>query len=86
MTSHSHYTNRANSTGGASKAWLLKLQSKMLGDAYLLQCSTEVIVSTITLFCTRVRLLKKYSVHRVRIQSIITPSLLGMHGPMGHIP
>ena len=37
MTSHSHHTDRANSTGGAV-AWLLKLQSKMLGDAYLLQC------------------------------------------------
>ena len=37
MTSHSHYTDRVNSTGGAV-AWLLKLQSKMLGDAYLLQC------------------------------------------------
>ena len=37
MTSHSHHTDRANSTGGA-EAWLLKLQSKMLGDAYLLQC------------------------------------------------
>ena len=33
MTSHSHHTDRANSTGGAG-AWLLKLQSKMLGDAY----------------------------------------------------
>ena len=32
MTSHSHHTDRANSTGGAV-AWLLKLQSKMLGDA-----------------------------------------------------
>ena len=28
MTSHSHHTDRANSTGGA-EAWLLKLQSKM---------------------------------------------------------
>ena len=37
MTSHSHHTDRANSTGGAV-AWLLKLQSKMLQDAYLLQC------------------------------------------------
>ena len=37
MTSHSHHTDRANSTGGAV-AWLLKLQSKMLGDAYPLQC------------------------------------------------
>ena len=37
MTSHSHHTDRANSTGGAVD-WLLKLQSKMLGDAYLLQC------------------------------------------------
>ena len=37
MTSHSHHTDRANSTGGA-EAWLLKLQSKILGDAYLLQC------------------------------------------------
>ena len=37
MTSHSHHTDRANSTGGAV-AWLLKLQSKMFRDAYLLQC------------------------------------------------
>ena len=37
MTSHSHHTDRANSTGGVV-ACLLKLQSKMLGDAYLLQC------------------------------------------------
>ena len=37
ITSHSHHTDRANSTGGAV-AWLLKLQSKILGDAYLLQC------------------------------------------------
>ncbi|KAK2183382.1 hypothetical protein NP493_314g01015 [Ridgeia piscesae] len=36
MTSHSHHTDRANSTGGAV-VWLLKLQSKMLEDAYLLQ-------------------------------------------------
>jgi hypothetical protein len=35
MTSHSHHTDRANKAGGAV-AWLLKLQSKMLGDAYLL--------------------------------------------------
>ena len=35
MTSHSHHTDRANSTGQAV-SWLLKLQSKMLGDAYLL--------------------------------------------------
>ena len=36
MTSQSHHTDRANSTGGA-KAWLLKLQSKTLGDVYLHQ-------------------------------------------------
>ena len=40
MTSHSHHTDTANSTGGAV-AWLLKLQSKMLEDAYLLQCFPE---------------------------------------------
>ena len=34
MTSHSHHTDRANCTDRAV-AWLLKLQSKMLGDAYL---------------------------------------------------
>ena len=32
-----YVTDRANSTGGAV-SWLLKLQSKILGDAYLLQC------------------------------------------------
>ena len=31
-----NHSDRANSTGGAM-AWLLKLQSKMLGDTYLLQ-------------------------------------------------
>ncbi|KAK2193878.1 hypothetical protein NP493_6g00000 [Ridgeia piscesae] len=30
MTSHSHHTDRTNKAGGAV-AWLLKLQSKMLG-------------------------------------------------------
>ena len=42
MTSHSHHTDRANSTGGAV-AWLLKLQSKMLGYAYLLQCFSGTV-------------------------------------------
>ena len=36
IASHSHHTVRVNSTGGAV-AWLLKLQSKMLGNADLLQ-------------------------------------------------
>ena len=36
MISHSHHTDRVNSTCGAV-AWLLKLQSNILGDAYLLQ-------------------------------------------------
>ena len=35
MTSHSHHTDRANKADRAV-AWLLKLQRKMLGDAYLL--------------------------------------------------
>ena len=42
ITNHSPHTDRANSTGGAV-AWLLKLQSKMLGDAYLLQCFTGTV-------------------------------------------
>ena len=54
MTSHSHHTDRANSTGGAV-AWLLKLQSKMLGDAYLLQCfpGTVTIYSSCLVLCTK---------------------------------
>ena len=50
MTSHSHPTDRANSTGGAV-AWLLKLQSKMLGDAYLLfSCSASQGLSQYNLY------------------------------------
>ena len=51
MTSHSHHTDRANSTGGA-EAWLLKLQSKMLGDAYLLQCFPGTVTIQLAL-CTK---------------------------------
>ena len=35
MSSQSHHTDIANSTGGALA---LQRQSKMLGDAYLIQC------------------------------------------------
>ena len=42
LPTHSHHTERANSTGG-TVAWLLKLQSKMLGDAYLLQCFPRTV-------------------------------------------
>ena len=49
-TSHSHHTDRANSTGGAV-AWLLKLQSKMLGGGYyLLQCFPGTATTIITLY------------------------------------
>ena len=50
MTSHSHHTDIANSTGVAV-AWLLKLQSKMLGDAYLLlSCSASQGLSQYNLY------------------------------------
>ena len=51
MISHSPHTDRANSTGGAV-AWLLKLQSKVLGDAYLLQCFPGTVTISVVL-CTK---------------------------------
>ena len=51
MTSHSHHTDRANSTGGAV-ARLLKLQSKMLGDAYFLQYFPGTVTISLVL-CTK---------------------------------
>jgi len=51
MTNYSHHANSANSVGG-HVTWLLMLQSKVVGEAYLLQCFPDSVI-VLTLYYSK---------------------------------